>query len=59
MPSSYLARALTPLRHVGGETFREARDDGTLGAKMTFRRNADLRVAGYVTWIEFGPKLSP
>ncbi len=56
LPSTDPAGDLTVLRRVDKDTFREERDDESLGAEIVFQRGPGGEVSGYRIWNHFYPK---
>ena len=59
MPSRDPANDMALLRHVSGDSFRFVREDGTLGAELTFVRGANGRVTALRQWNQVSLRLEP
>ena len=59
LPSSNPAADMAVWRHVAGDSFRQVREDGSLGAEASFVRDASGRVVAFRSWSQTYPRLQP
>lgn len=57
LPTTDPTGAMTLLRHVAGDSFRELREDGSLGSETSFLRNAAGQVTAAREWNQVLPRL--